>query len=53
MHALGTPRHANLDIDRLPRTASVPAVSTVQTLHRQRRQKLINAREKTPEKLDL
>ena len=53
MHALGTRRHANLDIDRLPRTASVPAVSTVQTLHRQRRQKLINAREKTPEKLDL
>ena len=46
-------RHTDLEVERLHQTASVPAVSAVRTLHRQRRQKLINAREKTPEKLDL
>ena len=46
-------RQGGLDADLPAQTPSVGAISVVSTLHRQRRQKLINAREKTPEKLDL
>ncbi len=53
-----SPRLARLEMHlatHLPKQpgGNGPAVSEVPSLHRQRRQKLINARENAPEKLDL
>ena len=52
-HALGMHRQVGLDADLPAQTPSVGAISVVPSLHRQGGQKLINAREKAPEKLDL